>query len=98
MTHTTVMNLPTDIVHHILSYDETLKLRNGKYMGQISKSDKRYELLQKIQRNVTYNLGYVIHVNKNLTIRIVIYHFSFTIVEYEYYFKDNKTLIYYRPK
>ena len=29
--------LPTDIIHHILSYNETLKHRNGKYMGQISK-------------------------------------------------------------
>ena len=47
-------SLPTDIIHHILSYIGTLKHRNGKYMGQISKTDKRYELLLKIQRKICY--------------------------------------------
>lgn len=42
--------LPTDIIHHILSYNETLKYRNGKYIGQISKTDERYELLLIISR------------------------------------------------
>jgi hypothetical protein len=46
--------LPTDIIHHILSYIGKLKYRNGKYMGQISTSDKRYELLLKIPRKICY--------------------------------------------
>jgi hypothetical protein len=91
-------SLPTDIVHHILSYNENMKLRNGKYMGQISKSDKRYDLLGKISRDVLQKLGYQLYVTRYLTIRIIIYHFSTTIVEYEYYFSGSKTPIYYRPK
>jgi hypothetical protein len=37
--------LPEDVVFHILSYNDKVKYRNGKYMNQISKSDKRYKLL-----------------------------------------------------
>ena len=40
--------LPHDIIHHILSYNDTIKYRNGKYMNQICKNDKRYKLLLKI--------------------------------------------------
>ena len=42
--------LPMDIVHHILCYTGVLKLRNGKYMGQISPTDIRYELLSNIPK------------------------------------------------
>ena len=92
-------HLPNGIIREIISYTgATYKKRNGKYMGQILKSDIRYKLLLKIPRNVVLNMGYILDVNKNLTIRIIIYHFSTTIVDYEYYFKDGKTPIYYRPK
>ena len=41
--------LPIEIIHHILTYDGTiLRERNGKYMKQIVKSDKRYEVLKQI--------------------------------------------------
>ena len=90
--------LSMDNIRHILSYTGTIKMRNGKYMGQISKTDEQYELLRNISRNVVKNLGYLLYVNKNLTIRIIIYRFSTTIVEYEYYFGCSKTPIYYRPK
>jgi len=40
--------LPEDVIHYILSYNDTIKYRNGKYMDQICKKDKRYELLLKI--------------------------------------------------
>ena len=40
--------LPEDVIHYILLYNDTIKYRNGKYMNQICKKDKRYELLLKI--------------------------------------------------
>lgn len=49
--------LPIDIIHNILSYSDTIKLRIGKYMNQISKKDIRYELLQEIPAFVTINYG-----------------------------------------
>ena len=45
-----------DIVHYILSYNDTIKYRNGKYMNQICKTDKRYEILKRIEQ---------IHLNDN---------------------------------
>ena len=36
------------MIHYILSYNDTIKHRNGKYMNRICKTDKRYEILQRI--------------------------------------------------
>jgi hypothetical protein len=49
-------SLPRDMVHHILSYSDTIKCRNGKYMNQISKKDKRYEMLLTIRPITKHNL------------------------------------------
>jgi hypothetical protein len=89
-----------DIVEHILSYNENLKPRNGKYMGQISKTDKRYELLHKIPRKI-YTMddsryGYFVRVNELLTIKIYTFFFSLSI-EFEYYFWG-RNRISYTPK
>jgi hypothetical protein len=43
-------HLPIDTVHHNLTYTGQLKLRNGKYMGQISSTDERYNLLHTIPK------------------------------------------------
>ena len=43
-------NLPIDVVNIVLSYNGSVKLRNGKYMTQIEKNDPRYDLLRRISR------------------------------------------------
>ena len=84
-------SLPTDIIHSILSYNETLKLRNGKYMGQISQTDERYNLLQKIPKMVLKQSGvpftsprdmmYVFNVpltNKEHSIELIINEYNYS--------------------
>ena len=87
-------SLPTDIIHHILSYIGKLKHRNGKYMGQISTSDKRYELLLKIPRKICHIPSistitanyYYLYVNNFLTIYEIHYSYKNTSVMYNYVF------------
>ena len=96
--------LPTDIIHHILSYTGVLKHRNGKYMGQISTSDKRYEFLLKIPRKIYYIPSissmsanyYYLFVNNFLTIYEIHYSNSHQ-PKYNYIF-DNRKIITYEPK
>ena len=86
-------SLPTDIIHHILSYIGTLKNRNGKYMGQISTSDKRYELLLKIPRKIYYMPSistitanyYYLYVNNFLTIYEIQYSYTNPMYNYTWY-------------
>lgn len=60
-------NLPLDVIHYILSYSDTIKYRNGKYMNQISKTDKRYALLQLIEPIKRHHIyEYVFYIKWNL--------------------------------
>ena len=96
--------LPTDIIHHILSYIGTLKHRNGKYMGQISTSDKRYELLLKIPRKICYMPYistitanyYYLYVNNFLTIFEIQLSYTNPIIMYNYVFVNQNII--YQPK
>ena len=47
--------LPKEIIHHILSYSDAVKWRNGKYMNQIPKNDNLYVLLKKIPKPPIFN-------------------------------------------
>ena len=97
-------SLPTDIIHHILSYIGTLKHRNGKYMGQISTSDKRYELLLKIPRKICHIPSistitanyYYLYVNNFLTIYEIQLSYTNPITMYNYVFVNQNII--YEPK
>ena len=42
-----MVKLPMDVINLIIEYTGELKLRNGKYMGQIQKNDPRYEIFDR---------------------------------------------------
>ena len=70
------LNLPIDVVNKILDYDGSIKYRNGKYINQISKTDKRYEMLLNVPRKFNWiieNQYYNLIVNWNFVIFITIY-------------------------
>ena len=46
--------LPKELLHLILSYDGTIKYRNGMYMNQWSKTDPRYQLLRTLKLPACY--------------------------------------------
>lgn len=75
-----VLSLPTDIVHHILSYTVALKLRNGKYIGQILPTDKRYELLHNLPKMTLKQSGVPFSSPGDM---MYIFHISFTNKEHE---------------
>jgi len=65
-------NLPLDIVNIILSYDNIIRFRNGKYIDQIARTDPRKKMLEKI--NMKYEwiwipdnsimVSVVLHINR----------------------------------
>ena len=68
--------LPMDIVNKILEYDGSIKYRNGKYVNQISKTDKRYEMLLNVSRrfhDCLENLYYKLVISPKFVIIIYLY-------------------------
>jgi hypothetical protein len=62
--------LPEDIIHYILSYSDAIKYRNGKYMNQISRDDKRYRELNRlspIYQDYIYPDVYYIYICRHIT-------------------------------
>lgn len=65
-----IQSFPEEIIHHILSYDGRVKMRNGKYMYQINKDDARYKLLQTIPmiekvESEFFQYHYMVRLNNN---------------------------------
>ena len=73
-------SLPLDSVHHIVSYTGALTLRNGKYMGKISPTDKRYELLRNLPKMTLKQCGVPFSSPGDM---MYIFHVSFTNKEHE---------------
>lgn len=89
--------LPQDIIQRILSYDDRLKLRAGKWMTQIPKTDGRYEILKTIPPKYQYSISptgdfsayretYVIFPNKKYLI---------CRIENDFYFPKDLVLQYF---
>ena len=77
-------NLPNEIVSIILSYEGSMKERNGKYMKQIEKHDKRYNLLRTIPKknNIYINNNYFLYTYNSFSICNLKNDLKITITEY----------------
>lgn len=98
--------LPCDVINHILAYNGTIiRERNGKFMKQIPKNDKRYDLLHKLVRNSIVNHGtedcnLFLYINRKLSIKINYKNMDMRYIRYVYYFsgKHYRTYYVYIPK
>jgi hypothetical protein len=102
--------IPEEIIKKFISYDDTVKYRNGVFMKQIPKDDKRYALLQKIRKphyqkreNGNFHLTiYMIKINKLRHIKSkrdilkVMYIFSNYGNDSRSKYKDMDIVYYYR--
>ncbi len=77
--------LPDSLIDCILSYDNTLKKRNGLYMNQISKTDPRYNILLSIPKPY-----YGVHIIYNDDETISTYYFIDIILSNTFYMEISK--------
>jgi len=72
--------LPIELVNLILEYNGSIKLRNGKYIDQISKSDVRYAPLMTIPvKKLVFNCGAGTYVH------VLFSNFTYRLTMTEYY-------------
>ena len=78
-------NLPIDIIHNILLYDEHFIMRKGKIVSIIQKTDYRYNLLSFITLKLKSIDTFITHVRYN-------YHFT-NLYKYKGRHVDNSDLM-----
>ena len=84
-----IKNLPKNIIYNILSYDDHIKYRNGKYIFQIPKTDERYKMLSDLIKNtqiITYDNWKIIRVYKPKYYKFPFYRFKIWIQEDKVYY------------
>ena len=92
-------DLPQEIIRHILSYSDSVKWRNGKYMDQIPHSDRRYTILLKIPRQIItgiVNHCYYIKVKKR-KLQYIHIDYGYQYLKYTYIFDQGTRLNSYYP-
>ena len=98
MTINMFNQLPHELIRLIMSYDDRFKYRNGQWMTQIPKNDKRYSLLQNIERDIIHESdNSCIYVGENCFITIFWGYRTnemYNNVEYYYGFNNQKCGIY----
>ena len=46
--------LPDELIRYTIEYSEELVYRNGKYMGRISNTDRRYKMIKSLKKTSLY--------------------------------------------
>ena len=84
--------LPEFIINEIVSYDDVIRYRNGRWINRILKTDPRKTLIKSIAKPKVYNNSWGNFVNNNCFIIKLGKHNGFHL--YHLHFYPDKTVVY----